>query len=206
MKSTDGPVSRFINRRISSRITSFIVSHSIPLTPNSVSVLSFLMALSTVPLYLLNSPISAGILVQLSSIFDGVDGELARATGRSSNRGAFFDTMLDRFSDVAMILGASLYLWSRTFSESTLIISFLAVSGSLLVSYLHSEGRRLLGTHPAFLGRMPQIASRDVRLFVLFIFSLLDQLFFGLLLISFLSFFYVIFKTAESLKGAEIKQ
>jgi len=206
LKSTDGPISVLINRRISSRITSFIVSNNLPLTPNSVSVLSFLMALSTVPLYLLNSPLFAGILVQLSSIFDGVDGELARATGKSSNRGAFFDTMLDRLSDVAMIFGASLHLWNNSTSESILILSFFAISGSLLVSYLHSEGRRLLGMHPALIGRIPQIASRDVRLFILFIFSVLDQLFLGLLIIASLSLFYVIFKTAEILKNDEIKQ
>lgn len=197
MKSTDGPISRYLNRKISMRITSFIISRKISLSPNQVSMISFFIALLTFPLYLFKLPALAGILVQLSSIIDGVDGELARALGKSSRKGGFFDTMLDRLSDVVMLFGASLYLWISNPSESVFVVSFFAVSGSILVSYLHSEGRRLFNIHPGLFGKIPVIASRDVRLFILFFFSIFDVVFYALLLISFLSYFYVIFKTSE---------
>lgn len=86
-KPTDGPVSKYINRKISIRITRFIIEYNIPLTPNHVSIISFIMALVTLPLYLYGYLIPAGILVQLSSIIDGVDGELARALNMVSRKG-----------------------------------------------------------------------------------------------------------------------
>jgi len=206
LKNSDGFISKHLNRKISMKITSFIISHEIPLTPNGVSLISFLLALLTFPLYFFQYPIFAGILVQISSILDGVDGELARATGRSSNYGAFFDTMLDRFSDFIIIFGASLYAWNLKASEEIFLVAFLAISGSILVSYLHSEGRRLLGIHPGTFGNVPILASRDIRLFVLFLFSLFGMVFEALMIIGALSLSYVVLKTSEIILNFEREQ
>jgi CDP-L-myo-inositol myo-inositolphosphotransferase len=128
-----------------------------------------------------------------------VDGELARARNVSSNWGAFFDTMLDRFVDILAVLGLSLYGYLKDGpSLSLLFWSVLAVSGSLMVSYLHSVGK-VFGTHPALVGKLSGFASRDVRLFVVFVFSLFGMYLPALVVVSILSYVYTTGKFVELL-------
>lgn len=197
-KTTDGIVSKYLNRKISTRITKFIVEHDLDVTPNQVSVLSFIVAIATLPLYLIKQPIIAGILVQLSSIIDGVDGELARALKMQSRFGAFFDAMLDRLADIMVLAGAATYLaLIKGINMETLLISILAISGSLLVSYLHSKFQQDLKIHPALIGKIRGIASRDVRLFILFIGSIVGLIREALIILSLLTYTYTITKFAE---------
>ncbi len=172
-KPTDGPVSRYLNRKVSKYITELIVRRNLRITPNQVSLIAFSMALLSSYLYLAELPVLAGILVQLSSIVDGVDGELARARGMESRRGAFLDAVLDRYADVSILISASLYSL-EFFGYWILPVALLALSGDLLVSYIHLRGEHDLGTHPALVGRVPGVASRDVRLFIVFLFSLAE--------------------------------
>ncbi len=206
-KTTDGVVSKYINRKISSRITSWIVKHRIGVTPNQISVISSIIGMLSFPFFLLGQTIVAGILVQTSSIIDGVDGELARYYGISSKFGAFFDALLDRFTDVVVVLGASIYvLMQGGLSWFVYVVLLTSLSGTLLVSYLHARSEKELGTHPVFIGRMPNIASRDIRLLIIFIGSLIGMVFEALLLIAILSNTYVIIKFLELSSSFSSKQ
>lgn len=201
IKSTDGFVSRYINRKISIRITKAIVKYKIPLTPNHVSVISFILGMSSALLYILGMPIPAAIMVQVSSIIDGVDGELARLLSLSSKVGAFLDAMLDRLVDIAVITSLTYYVYESGIVDAKLliIISMLALSGDLLVSYLHARGEASLGMHPSSIGVIPNFSSRDVRLFIIFLGSLIGFYFETLLIIAVLSYVYVISKFMDSL-------
>ena len=79
-----------------------------------------------------------------------------------------------------------------------MVVSVLAVAGDLMVSYLHSVGK-VFGTHPVLVGRIGSIASRDVRLFILFLFSIFDEVFLALVVLALLSNFYVVGKFVELL-------
>jgi len=205
MKNTDGIISKTINRRISSKISGWIVEKEINISPNEMTVLSFIVSLFAPIFYVIDYAILGGIIAQMSSILDGVDGEIARARGIATKRGAFLDTILDRFSDIAIIMGASVYVFNHTSAEHiTFFVCMLALSGCLLVSYLHSAGRSHLGVHPVIAGSIPTIASRDVRIFILFIFSLASQLYvqsvlISLIIIAVLSYAYVVIRTIELL-------
>ena len=214
-KRTDGPVSRYVNRRFSSAITKAIVKHGIGITPNQVSVISFAIAAAALPAYVAGLAWLAGILLQLGSIVDGVDGELARARGISSPRGAFLDSMLDRLADIAAYVGAAYYVMRYEVSSHLTILRLwgvggavlaaalvLAASGDILVSYLHSKAPELLGKHPALVGRIPSFASRDVRLFILFIASLPGLVLEGLLAVTAVSYAYVLSKFVEVFQHA----
>lgn len=194
-KPLDGPVSRYINRRISTRITRFIVEHRVPLTPNMVSLIAFAIALFCLPLYVKGHVIIAGILAQLSSIIDGVDGELARALGIASRKGGFLDTMLDRYADLAILLGVSAYILSRNPSTLWALVALAALSGDHLVSYIHTRAPYDFNIHPAQIGPLDSLASRDVRIFIIFIGSLLGQLEYTLLVLAILTHTYVVVKT-----------
>jgi len=195
-KATDGFVSRYFNRRISSRLTWLIVKHDVPLTPNQVSLVSFMLALSSFPFFMAGLYPLAGVIVQLSSIIDGVDGELARARGISSPVGGFIDSILDRFADAVIITGLILSSYAEL-GFSVIAWGLAALLGSLMVSYIHSQGRALLGLHVAKIGKVPMYASRDVRLFIVFLGSILYSPLLTLILLVVLTISYCTLKTID---------
>jgi len=197
-KPTDGPISRYINRKLSNPITKFIVRHNIDVTPNQMSILSAFIGMLSLPLYILNNPVLAGILVQVSSVLDGVDGELARARNMVSRRGRFLDACLDRYTDFIILAGASLYTLQKYGGIITYLSILLALAGSILVSYIHARGEKDLGIHPATIGVFPNIASRDVRLFIIFLGSIIDQLLYTLLILGVITNIYFIVKILET--------
>jgi len=199
-KRTDGIISRYINRRFSMPITNFIVKHKIPLTPNQVSFISFFIGVLGALMYFFELGIIAGLLVQISSIVDGVDGELARATGMTSEFGGFMDSILDRFVDILIIFGLTylVFLYNGSFFW-VMIVTFFAVSGTIMVSYLHAAGERSFKRHPGQIGKVPNFASRDVRLFIIFIGSILGFYFETLFIIMLISNLYVVLKFLDIL-------
>lgn len=129
----DGIVARCLNRKISLRITG-VVSRFRP-SPNSVSVVAFLTALvAAVAVGWSSFPgILAALLVQMASIVDGVDGEIARATFTESRFGSYLDGLLDRLADAAIVAAAGLRaLFSGTHFESVLIAAVAATTVSML--------------------------------------------------------------------------
>lgn len=202
-KPTDGPVSRYLNRRISTAITRALLATGSPPSPDAVTLATTAFAFLAAYLTATFGGVLAGIAVQLASIIDGVDGEIARATGRSSRAGAFLDSMMDRFADIAIIAAAGarlLMLGCRP--EVVLYLLTLTLSGDLLVSYLHARGEMLAGTHPSLVGKVGQVASRDVRLLILATGIALEPLMragpaAGMVLVAALSYAYVSAKVVE---------
>ena len=83
------------------------------------------------------SYILGGILLLVSGFFDMVDGQVARATGRSSKRGAFLDSMFDKIAEVAIFAGLA---------SGGLVapeIALLGIGMSLLVSYARAKADAL---------------------------------------------------------------
>src|SRR5205085_8231991 len=96
-KSSDGIISAWLNRPISQRLSSFALR--IPAIPPSH--LSLVTAAVLVLMFFLllrgghDSLIFGGVLFHVASVFDGCDGEIARATHRTSAAGARLDTFVD---------------------------------------------------------------------------------------------------------------
>jgi phosphatidylglycerophosphate synthase len=210
----EGPVSRHLNRRISRPIARCIKDVSW-LTPNRVSVLSLFIAFLAASFYSFGSLLIAGeylvldffvivpslavggTLVELSSIVDGVDGDLARERGMSSDEGAVFDAVLDRYADIVILTGLTYPLMSETnntelfpgapvnlvLNQDIVFITFvLAVIGCFMVSYSRArfEVANLFSSERyIYFG-----ATRDVRLFIIFICSLLSYTFLAILLVA----------------------
>lgn len=199
-KPVDGPVSRLINRRISGVITRVILELGLPVTPNQVSLLSLILSILASLAAAMGSLQAAGILAQSSSIIDGVDGELARARGIASRAGGFLDTMIDRYSDIILYLGVGYYLIQQGAPQGQYAIPLMAVllalSGDLMVSYLHARGEKDSGVHPSRIGPLDSIASRDVRILVVAASLLVERPLEGLILVAGLSHTYVAVKSA----------
>jgi len=164
----DGFISRYINRKISTRISALLVDH---ITPNKLTIVTFLFGIFSGLMNLISVPLAA-ILYQISSIFDGVDGEIARARMQTSKFGGFFDSILDRYVDFTYLLTLA-YVTIR--EPIWWVIAGIAIFSSAMVSY---STERFRGAYCAdaykvvpALRKIP--GKRDERIFVTMIFALL---------------------------------
>ena len=165
----DGIVSRHLNRRLSRPIARLL--SRTPTTPNQVSVLSLAIAGGAFAAFVFGHPVVGGLLAQLCSVVDGVDGDLARLTGSSSRFGGFLDAVIDRYADALILLGLS--VWAAADGGATLawVAGFAALAGSFAVTYTRArieEEQRTL-----FDRGIGSLASRDVRLLIVMIGSVL---------------------------------
>jgi 1L-myo-inositol 1-phosphate cytidylyltransferase / CDP-L-myo-inositol myo-inositolphosphotransferase len=177
-KPDDGLISRTINRKLSGRLLTPLLLRLAPaVSANQVSALAFAVALGAAAAFLLGNPVIGGLVVQLASILDGCDGEIARLKKEQSRFGSFFDALLDRYADTFLLATAGYYAWSAGdqsvlfgswWSPTVVLLSVLAATGNLLVSYTSAKSVADLGYR--YRGRfMAAGRGRDLRLFVLFL-------------------------------------
>jgi CDP-diacylglycerol--glycerol-3-phosphate 3-phosphatidyltransferase len=107
-----------------------------PLTPNFLTWFGFILVLGAAALVILGHPFAAGFVVLVAGFFDILDGALARHTGRVTPFGGLLDSTLDRLSDAALLV-AILFFFENTLWLVLLV--FLAMVGSLLVSYIRAR-------------------------------------------------------------------
>lgn len=87
----------------------------------------------------------AGLVIIGAGIFDMVDGRVARATGQVTTFGAFFDSVIDRYSDVALFFGLLVYYARANRFFYLVLVAFVMVS-SVLVSYTRARAESLIGS------------------------------------------------------------
>ena len=83
-----------------------------------------------------------GAIVLFAGLFDMMDGRLAREGGMVSRFGALYDSVLDRYSELFTLLGIVYYLTLRGYLAFS-IITFVALIGSLMVSYVRARAEGL---------------------------------------------------------------
>ena len=174
-KTSDGPVSRYLNRPISTRITRHLLRTDI--TPNYVSFFSFILAMLGAFLFFSGGYINlviGAILAQVSSVIDGCDGEIARLKFQVTEFGGWFDAVLDRYADAFLLFGLTYYAYFTNMNFSVLFIGFLAIIGTFMNSYTADKYdglmKRKLGQGKHYF-RM----GRDVRIFIIFLGALINQ-------------------------------
>jgi CDP-L-myo-inositol myo-inositolphosphotransferase len=113
-KSGDGIVSRHINRPISQAMSRLLL-HWPGIRPWHATLAAALIGAAMFAALLFGSEaglLAGAVLFQLASIVDGVDGEIARATFRSSERGAMMDSVTDAATNLGFIGGVSYNLYA----------------------------------------------------------------------------------------------
>ena len=108
-KSFEGPVDALINWRFSMRITRVLARRSLRVTPNHVTVTAILVGLISALLVSRGGWANvaiAGVLLELNSILDSCDGELARLRYQYSKVGQWLDNLSDDIVDNVFIIGA----------------------------------------------------------------------------------------------------
>ena len=85
----------------------------------------------------------AGLVVLFAGIFDIVDGEVARHTQKATKFGAFFDSVIDRYSDMLLLLG--LVIWYAKMDSIFYVgLTGLVIIGSVMTSYIRARAESLI--------------------------------------------------------------
>lgn len=167
-KPADGLISRYLNRRLSAPVVRALLKRNI--TPNQVTIAISLLSIPMLVAGMYGSIIIVGIILQLASVLDGVDGEIARTKYLTSKFGALLDTVLDYWIDSLGILALGLALLKRDMLTSPLIISLVTFTVAVrLISQF--VVKMALCAKPHIIAD-----TRDVVTFLIFISCILTEL------------------------------
>ena len=86
----------------------------------------------------------AGMVIFGAGLFDMVDGRVARRTNQVTVFGAFFDSVIDRYSDVVLFFGLLVYYGRINRFRYVVLVAFVMVT-SLMVSYTRARAEALIG-------------------------------------------------------------
>jgi phosphatidylglycerophosphate synthase len=187
-KPSDGPVSLLFNRPISHAISGPLAGAGV--SPNAATLISLAIGIAGGVAYALGVWWLGGLLVQGSSVFAGVDGEIARRTDAASRFGDFLDTVADRFVEYLTFVAIGVGLTrAGAFEAWAWPLVALAIGGSFMLASASEKYRSVM--HENYPKRQYEaafaylVSGRDVRVFYLFLLSLgatwrVDVLFWGL--------------------------
>ena len=116
------------------------------ITANHMTIAGFFAAIPVAALIATDYLVAGGILLLIASAFDTLDGAVARVRNEVTEFGAFLDSTLDRYVEVAYF-GALIWLFLERDDAAGVILSFVVLSGSIMVSYTRAraEGLGLYG-------------------------------------------------------------
>jgi len=183
VKPTDGFISRYLNRPVSTRISRMLVKTGIK--PDTISLSTFTVSLLAALLLSFGDYLHVlvgGILVQVSSVLDGCDGEVARLKFQQSDYGAWFDAVLDRYADAAVILGLTYGWWNyHGGGHIVWVTGYLALTGSLMNSYTAIKYDAVILKEREGPGWR---FGRDTRSFLVMLGAIFNQLFYLLVVLA----------------------
>ena len=111
-------------------------------TPNMLTFAGFIGHLLVAVIVAMGYFLVAGVALLILAPLDALDGTLARMEGTPSKRGAFTDSVVDRYSELILFGGFLVYFISR-FDQTMAVWVFAAAAGSILVSYTRARGEAL---------------------------------------------------------------
>jgi len=180
-KINDGSISKYINRPISQWMTSKIIDY--PLTPNQISIAVFFISVFSGLIISIEGYfflLLGALLAQLSSILDGCDGEIARLKLLESKFGGWFDRVLDRYSDLFILMGLTFHTYFIHKTLTVFFIGFIVVGGKIISSYTAFVYDTVVSTHSNFR------IGRDLIIFIILIGALLNIPYITLVVLAFI--------------------
>ncbi len=122
-----------------------IISASVALGihPNVLTLVGVLINIVAAWYLATNQFILAGVIMIVANIFDFIDGKVAHITGKQSAFGAFWDSTLDRFSDLALFTGL-IWLYAELGRTDYVLIATLTLIFSIMTSYARARAECLI--------------------------------------------------------------
>ena len=88
---------------------------------------------------------TAGCVIIFAGLFDMVDGRVARFTNQVTRFGGFFDSVLDRYSDLALFVGLLVY-YGAINRPSYVVLTAIVMTASVMISYARSRAENIIPT------------------------------------------------------------
>ena len=111
--------------------------------PNVLTFIGLLINIWATCLFAIGSFRWAAVVVIGAGVFDMVDGRVARATSQVTRFGGFFDSVLDRYSDLALYMGLLVYYASIN-RFPYIVLTAIVMTGSVMVSYTRSRAENVI--------------------------------------------------------------
>jgi CDP-diacylglycerol--glycerol-3-phosphate 3-phosphatidyltransferase len=111
--------------------------------PNTLTFIGLLINVGAAACLAAGQFRAAALVIVLAAVFDMVDGRVARYTGRVTRFGGFFDSVLDRYSDLALLIGLLVYYASinRFFY---IVLTAVVMVATVLVSYSRARSENVI--------------------------------------------------------------
>jgi CDP-diacylglycerol--glycerol-3-phosphate 3-phosphatidyltransferase len=88
---------------------------------------------------------TAGLIIIFAGLFDMVDGRVARETNQVTRFGAFFDSVLDRYSDLGLLIGLLVY-YGTIQRPFYVVLTAIVMAASVMISYARSRAENIIPT------------------------------------------------------------
>jgi CDP-diacylglycerol--glycerol-3-phosphate 3-phosphatidyltransferase len=113
------------------------------ISPNVLTFLGLVINICAAYLFAMGHFRWAAAVVIGAGLFDMVDGRVARATDRVTRFGGFFDSVLDRYSDLALFIGLLVYYASIN-RFGYIVLTAVVMTGSVMVSYVRARAENTI--------------------------------------------------------------
>ncbi|UCC78029.1 MAG: CDP-alcohol phosphatidyltransferase family protein [Anaerolineales bacterium] len=134
------------------------------MSPNSLTMVGYVLSLLVMYVLATGQLQLGGVLVAVAAMFDALDGAVARAMGTTSTFGAFFDSVIDRYSEATVLFGLLLWYQGRA-AEQEVALIYVTLLGSLMVSYARARAEGLgIACKVGWLTRFERVALLSIGL------------------------------------------
>ena len=119
------------------------VSVALGIHPNVLTLIGVLINIAAAWALAVDRFLLAGFIMIVANIFDFIDGKVAHLTGKQSLFGAFWDSTLDRFSDLALFTGL-IWLYADLGRKDYVLVATLTLIFSIMTSYARARAESLV--------------------------------------------------------------
>ena len=116
-----------------------------PITPNMLTLFGLVLNAGVAYLLATGHLVAGGLALVGASLFDMLDGALAKITNRVSDFGAFLDSVVDRYSEALVLFGLLFYYYQKPASQGFMevVLIYVILVGSTMISYARARAGAL---------------------------------------------------------------
>ena len=115
------------------------------INPNVLTFLGLLINIGAAAFLAFGRFRTAGFVIIFAGLFDMVDGRVARETNQVTRFGGFFDSVLDRYSDLALLVGLLVY-YGTINRPSYVVLTAIVMTASVMISYTRTRAENIIPT------------------------------------------------------------
>lgn len=111
--------------------------------PNALTFIGLLINIFAAWLLARGQFVNAGLVIIGAGLFDMVDGRVARQTGQVTMFGGFFDSVIDRYSDLALLIGLLVY-YGNIGRSGYVVLTAIVMMASIMISYTRARSENTI--------------------------------------------------------------